>query len=323
MNKVIVVIIGEPNSIFPEILFKVWKNRKKYKFCPFIVIGNINLLKKQIKFLKYNVKIKEITKSFSNSEIKNTNFIPVINVKYNQDKPFKKITSKSNKFIFESFGIALELLKKKKVFGLINGPIAKETLLKNKFNGITEYLSYKSKRLNKEVMLIFNSKISVAPMTTHIPIFKVAKSLKTKNIIYKINLINTFYKKYFKKKILVGVTGLNPHCYSSYSKNEEKNIIIPAIKKLKKKIKIIGPIAADTVFLKKNINKFDVVIGMYHDQVLTPIKTIFGQNAINVTLGLPFLRVSPDHGVGIDIVGKKLANPNSLIECLNFFKKIK
>ena len=223
MNKVIAIILGEPNSIFPEILFKVWKARKKYNFYPFVVIGNIDLLKKQIKFLKYNIKIKQIEKSFSLSDLKRNNLIPVIDVKFQQKKPYKKITSNSNNFIFESFKIALELIKKKKVFGLINGPIAKETLLKNKFNGITEYLSYKLKCTNKEVMLIFNSKISVTPITTHIPLFKVAKSLKINNIIYKINLINNFYKKYFKKNILIGVTGLNPHCYSPYYKNEEKD----------------------------------------------------------------------------------------------------
>ena len=105
--------------------------------------------------------------------------------------------------------------------------------------------------------------------------------------------------------------------------SEEEKIIKPAIKKLKKtKIKISGPFSADSLFLPKNQKKYDVIVGMYHDQVLTPIKTIMGLKAINITLGLPFIRVSPDHGVATDIVGKKIADPSSLIESIKFFNNI-
>ena len=105
--------------------------------------------------------------------------------------------------------------------------------------------------------------------------------------------------------------------------SEEKRIILPAIKSLKKmKIKIDGPLSADTSFFFDKKNKPDVIVGMYHDQVLTPIKTIMGFKAINITLGLPFIRVSPDHGVAADIVGKKVADPSSLIESIKFFNNI-
>ena len=107
-------------------------------------------------------------------------------------------------------------------------------------------------------------------------------------------------------------------------RSEEDKIIKPAIRKIKKlKINITGPLSADTLFLPKSQKKFDVVVGMYHDQVLTPIKTIMGLKAINITLGLPFIRVSPDHGVAADIVGKKIADPSSLIESIKFFNNIK
>ena len=103
--------------------------------------------------------------------------------------------------------------------------------------------------------------------------------------------------------------------------NEEIKIIKPAIKKLKKnKIKINGPFSADTFFSKKNINKFDVVIGMYHDQVLTPMKTLFNFDAINLTLGLPFLRVSPDHGPNESMIGKNKSDVLSLLRCIEFHK---
>ena len=116
--------------------------------------------------------------------------------------------------------------------------------------------------------------------------------------------------------------GLNPHCESNEKNNEEIKIIIPAIKKLRKrKINISGPYSTDTFFLNKNIKKYDLIIGMYHDQVLTPIKTLFNFNAINITIGLPFVRISPDHGPNNEMIGKNLSDPNSLILALKFINE--
>ena len=116
--------------------------------------------------------------------------------------------------------------------------------------------------------------------------------------------------------------GLNPHCETINKFSEEKKIIIPAIKILKnKKIRVEGPFSADTFFSKENINKFDVAIGMYHDQVITPMKTIFNFDAINLTLGLPFLRASPDHGPNEKMLGKNKSNPLSLIKAISFLDK--
>ena len=117
--------------------------------------------------------------------------------------------------------------------------------------------------------------------------------------------------------------GLNPHNYELRNKSEEKTIIIPALKKLKKlKIKVSGPLSGDTAFTNFKKKKFNILVGMYHDQVLSPFKTIFKFNAINITLGLPYIRISPDHGTGQDIIKKNKANPESLIESIKFFNKI-
>ena len=115
---------------------------------------------------------------------------------------------------------------------------------------------------------------------------------------------------------------MNPHCESFENKSEEDKIISPAIKQLKKsKIIVSGPFPADTIFLEKNYKKFNVIVGMYHDQVLTPIKTIYGFDAINITLGLPFLRITPDHGPNESMLGKNQSNPLSLIQAINFLDK--
>ena len=172
-------------------------------------------------------------------------------------------------------------------------------------------------------MLIYNKTLSVSPITTHVPLKKVHKLISKKTIIKKIKIINKFYKDKLHKIPKFAITGLNPHCESNYYNSEEKEIINPAVRFLKKiKIKIEGPFSADTLFIKKNLKKFDVVIGMYHDQILTPIKTLFGFNAINITLGLPFIRVSPDHGTNNQMLGQKKSNPSSLKEALIFLKKI-
>ena len=146
--------------------------------------------------------------------------------------------------------------------------------------------------------------------------------ISKKKIINNVITIVNFYKKNFNKQIKIAITGLNPHCYSAYKNDEESLIIKPAIKFLKKrKFNIFGPLSADTTFIKKNLNRFDVIIGMYHDQVLAPFKTLFEQKAINITLGLPFLRVSPDHGPNNEMIGKNKSDPQSIISAINFFIK--
>ena len=173
-------------------------------------------------------------------------------------------------------------------------------------------------------MLIFNKNLSVNPLTTHIPIKKVSNLIKKNKIINNVTQINEFYKKRLKKTPKFAVLGLNPHCESTDAISEEKKEIIPAVKYLKKKrVNVEGPISADTFFLEKNIKKFDVVVGMYHDQVLTPAKTLFKFNAINVTIGLPFVKITPDHGPNFEMIGKNKSDPASIFYAFDFLNKIR
>ena len=319
-NKPLLIVAGEPFSIFSEIFLKSIKN-KIYKK-PIILIISKNLFIQQMKKLNFKVKINIINKeNFNLNDIKKKK-INIINVDFKFKKIFDKISNKSNKYIEECFEIALKLLKKNTFAGLINGPISKKHFLKGKFLGITEYLAHKTNNDNKVAMLIYNKKLSVSPTTTHLPLKLVNKNLSKNKIINQIKIIRNFYKNKLNKEPRFGITGLNPHCESNYKSSEEKKIIIPAIKNLiKKKYKIKGPFAADTIFMRENLKNYDVIIGMYHDQVLAPVKTIFGFNAINITLGLPFIRVSPDHGPNTKMLGKNISNSKSLVEAINFFNK--
>ena len=143
MKKPVAIIAGEPNSISSEIIFKSWKLRNQYSFKPLIIIGSLKLLNLQKKRLGYNLKIKEIKNNFLSKKY-NKNELLVYDVKYTQRKPFQKITTKSNNYIFNCFNISINLMKNKKILGVINCPVAKETLFKNKHQGITEYLSKKT-----------------------------------------------------------------------------------------------------------------------------------------------------------------------------------
>ena len=316
--KPILIVAGEPNSIFLEIFFKSLK-LKKFK-SPLILIASLKLLKLQMKKLKVKKKIRLLDKKNLEKYKLNNNTINIIDINYDQKKAFEKISFKSNSYIENSFKTALSILKKRTTNKLINGPISKKYFLKDKYLGVTEYLAKKTKT-KKFAMLIYNKNLSVCPLTTHLPVKLVPKNLNSNIIKSKVSLIHMFYKNVLNRKPSIAITGLNPHCESILKNNEDIKIIKPAVLSLKsKKYNVNGPFAADTIFLKDNRKKYDVIIGMYHDQVLTPIKTLYEYNAINITLGLPFIRVSPDHGPNERMLGKNLSNPLSLVESITFLE---
>ena len=319
MKRSIIIILGEPNSISSEIFLKSLNYIKKTKL-NFIIIGNYSLLEKQANYLDFKINVKFKLSEINSLENVKFNFI---NVDYKQSKPFNLKTNNSDTFVKKCFEHAVILLKKKLAIGLINLPINKSKFTKNKYKGITEYIADKTNNRNKENMIIFNENFSVLPLTTHIPLKKVYKEISYKKIEKACKNINNFYLKTIKrKKFKIGILGLNPHNgENGYIGNEEKKIIIPAINKLKKKYPIIGPLSPDTSFLQREKLQIDVLIGHYHDQILTTFKTKFDFNAINITIGLPFIRISPDHGIGTGIIGKGIANPKSFKKAVKFFSK--
>ena len=314
--KPIIIAAGEPNSIFFEIFFKIIKNNK-FK-SPIILIASKNILNKNLKLFKAKININEV--DYSNFKLikMKLNTIYLIDIKYNQNKIFEKISEKSNNYIKKSFEIALEILDTKITNKFINGPISKKYFLRKNYTGITEYLAKKTSS-NNVSMIIYNKHLSVSPLTTHLPIKHITKKITKSTIINKVKAINSFWIKHLKKKPKIAITGLNPHCESIDAYNEDEKIIKPSIKLLQKnKVNILGPFPADTLFLKNNRKKFDIVVGMYHDQVLTPIKTLFEYDAINVTTGLPFIRVSPDHGPNEQMLGMNKSNSLSLLRSIQF-----
>ena len=310
--KPIIIVSGEPYGIFNEIFLKVIK---KYSFKnPIILIGSKKNLLKEAKKNKVKIKLNLLKIEKFNLRNLNKKKINLINVHLKSKKDVKR-------YIQNCFDIGLYLAKKYPGIGFINGPINKKKFLNFEHQGITEYLA-KDLKCKNYAMLIYAKKLAVCPITTHLPLKSVYKSISKKKIVDKVKLIHNFYKTKTKKTPKIAITGLNPHCESDEKTNEEKKHIIPAIKILRKnKISIEGPFSADTIFIKNQIKKFDVIVGMYHDQVLGPIKALYNFEAINITLGLPFLRVSPDHGPNQKMFGKNLSNPDSLLQAIKFLDK--
>jgi 4-hydroxythreonine-4-phosphate dehydrogenase len=315
--KKIILVSGDPNSINSEIIYKSWMNISNQIKKKIILISNYRLLSDQFKKLNFKIKLSRIKNI---SDFQDDKSLKILNVDLNYKDPFNVSKKSASEYVLKSLNLAHNLALNKKTAGMINCPIDKN-LLRKKI-GVTEYLASKCAITDRsEVMIIKNKKLMVSPITTHLDLKLISNKINKNLIIKKINVINDWYKKKYKKKPNIAITGLNPHNAEFRSNSEENRIIIPAIKTLKnKKIKITGPIAADTIFIN-DYKIYDVIVGIYHDQILAPFKALFKFDAINLTLGLKYIRVSPDHGVAKNLIMKKKSNYLSLMTCIKYIHK--
>ena len=318
-HKPILIVPGQINSIFFEIFFKSLKKKKFHS--PLILICSIKIFKASAKKYKFKGNYRIITSKINEVKLNNKS-INIIDVNFNENKQKNYYQNKLNiNYLLRCFSIAFEIIENKFTHKFLNGPINKKNFLNKKYLGITEFISSRFKK-NSTGMLIYNKNLSVCPLTTHLPVKLISKNISKKKIHNKLKMINDFYLKIFKFKPKIAVVGLNPHCESILKFNEDEKIVTPAIRFSKKNnILAYGPYSADTIFLKQNRKKFNVILGMYHDQVLAPLKTLFEYDAVNVTMGLSFLRVSPDHGPNENMINKNMSNPISLIKSLEFLDK--
>ena len=320
MKNKIIIVSGDSNSINSEIICKMWNKTSDRIKKKIYLITNFEMFKKQVRKLGFRtklIKVKNIKETFNNNNLK------IIDINLNFKDPFKVSYSENSKFVLKSLSLAHTIGMDEKVKGIINCPIDKKLLQTTGKVGVTEFFASKNNiKNNSEVMLIYNKNFSVVPLTTHIKVDQISKKIEKKLIIQKIKTLGNFFRWRFRKNPKIGMLGLNPH-NSEFSKNsKEVKVITPSILNLKKKgYNIKGPYSADTMFVNDYKN-FDIVVGMYHDQILTPFKTIFKFDAINITLGLKYIRVSPDHGTAKNLIKKNKSNPLSLIRCVEFLDKI-
>lgn len=227
---------------------------------------------------------------------------------------------------FSAVRRAVSLLKKGKAKALVTAPVNKALINKSgiSFKGHTEYLAHAT-GTEKYAMMLCGGPLKVTTVTRHIALKQVANALTKQKIIDAVRLTESALKRYFGiRNPRIGVCGLNPHCGEGGKiGTEEIDIIMPAVKRLKRNIAgVQGPISGDVIFYMAYNGKLDAVISMYHDQGLGPLKMIGFEKGVNVTLGLPFIRTSPDHGTAYDIAHKGIADPSSMKEAIKLAVKM-
>ena len=307
------ITIGDYDGIGIELICKIWKKHKK-NTKKFFIIGNYNNINKKIK--KYNIKIKTKNIIYPNETIKYFDkYLPILN-----------INSKNNiEGTLDSLKIANKLARQKLVSSIITLPINKEKIISidKKFIDQTKFFG-KNNEENVN-MILYSKNIIVCPITSHIELKKVKNYINKKFLIKKIYSIIEALQFNFKiKKMNIAVSGLNPHSGENGKIGKEENQIIkPVIEYFRKNnFKVDGPISGDSIFLKKNIIKYDCIITMYHDQALIPFKLLNFYSGVNFTSGIDIIRTSPCHGTAYDVVGKKIANEKSLYNAIILANKI-
>jgi len=306
------ISLGDPSGINSEILLKALDKLPKRNIS-YIIYGSKKALEKAKKLTGLGLNIKEM-KSI-NDVVKSG--IYLINL-YDLDVEFgspSKETGKASVIYLEN---AVKDVLEKKADALITLPISKQWIMESGFPyaGHTDYLAEVS-GAKEYAMVLMCKKLKVALITTHIPLKDVPSQITKEKIISKVRFINREFKEKFGiSKPKIAILGLNPHASDNGNiGNEELNIILPAVKTLREDgIEITDPLSSDTAF--NRYKDFDIYVAMYHDQGLIPLKLLCFRKAINITLGLPFIRTSPDHGTGYDIAGKNIADPSSTIEAI-------
>lgn len=321
MDKPIIgITMGDASGIGPEIIAKAFLNNEVHSICRPLVIGDTRVMRQALKFIKsFNLSINTVKNV---SEAKFTKGIIDVYDMGNLD-PAKiklgQICPACGKAAVEYLKKAIDMAMAREIGGITTAPINKEAINKAgfKYHGHTEILAERTKTKNFAMMFVSES-LWVILVTTHLALKNVSKHINKKRVLATIKLANEITRKLRPKKPRIGVAGLNPHAgEAGILGKEEIRAIRPAVAEAEKLgIDVKGPISPDAIFYLANSGMFDIVVAMYHDQGLIPLKLLAFNHSVNVTVGLPIVRTSVDHGTGFDIAGKGWANPSSLIEAL-------
>ena len=317
--------MGDPAGIGPDITLKLWSARAKNDCPAFVLYGDSDMLVARAQQLQMDVPVKLITEPAKAAAIFATQ-LPVIPIELEGEVIVGKTSPAHAKAIIGSIEAAIAAVKCGAASGVVTNPIAKETLYRAGFKhpGHTEFLAHlaKSGEVNapvQPVMMLASDELRVVPLTIHIPLKEVATRITAPLIRQTVHITHgSLCRDFAIESPRLAITGLNPHAGEGGTMGrEETEIIAPAIAELKRQgIDVTGPHPADTLFHANARRNYDAVIAMYHDQALVPIKTIAFDSGVNVTLGLPFVRTSPDHGTAFDIAGTGSASPTSVLAAL-------
>ncbi|MFK5981069.1 MAG: 4-hydroxythreonine-4-phosphate dehydrogenase PdxA [Rhizobiaceae bacterium] len=319
----IAVSIGEPAGIGPDIILSAWLQRKSASLPQFVVIGDKVLLEERAATLGFGLELMLETVSSDNFNSLNSNALPVLQLTNNMKATAGHSHSDDAHGVIEAINIGVALARDGHASALVTCPINKKALYDAGFShpGHTEYLAELcgGGSTTRPVMMLTGPSLRTIPVTIHIPLSDVPKTLTAEIIIESGKIAADDLRQRFGiENPRLAVSGLNPHAGEEGSMGrEEIEIITPAIEALKGLgINAVGPLPADTMFHANARKNYDVALCMYHDQALIPSKTLAFDEGVNITLGLPIIRTSPDHGTAYDIAGTGNANPQSFMEAL-------
>jgi 4-hydroxythreonine-4-phosphate dehydrogenase len=321
MNKkpLIAITMGDPAGIGPEIIAKVFDTGEIFSLCSPFVVGDAGVMKKLIEEMRLPVTVRSITTPQDADPIQGKlDLLDLKNVKLVAHKwglPHKS----SGTAVVDYIKKAVDLCMKNEADAIVTAPINKEMMnaAGHHYAGHTELLAHLTN--TKEFgMLFVGGGLRVILVTIHVALKDVAGHVNTKNVLKILRLAHTAMKQFGIESPRIGVAALNPHAgEGKLFGSEEWDEILPAVIKARQEgIHASDPIPADTLFYKARNNHYDIVVAMYHDQGLAPLKMLAFGNAVNVTVGLPIIRTSVDHGTAYDIAGKGCADPASLLEAV-------
>jgi 4-hydroxythreonine-4-phosphate dehydrogenase len=327
-NAPIAVTMGEPQGIGPDLIIDLYLNHAKHKLKPFCVYGSAQLISARAKRLK-----KRMTVVGSSPDRVETDFaraLPVIDIEGDiKDTPGEPSAAAAGTVVAaieQAVGDTLDGLTR----AVVTAPIHKATLYEAgfEFPGHTEFVASLCKTggvTPRPVMMLATTKLRTVPVTVHIPFVEVPWRLTTNQIVATVRIVHDELKARFGvKKPLLGIAGLNPHAGEDGNMgDQEESVIWPAISTLSAEgVAVEGPLAPDTAFAPKSRARYDAIIAMYHDQALIPIKALYFDSAVNVTLGLPLVRTSPDHGTAFDLAGSGEASSTSMLNAIKLAERL-
>jgi 4-hydroxythreonine-4-phosphate dehydrogenase len=328
MAKPLALTSGEPAGIGPDIAIKAWLSRNELKLPAFYLLGDRNLLSERAKALGLEVKLADVRAEDALGTFADA--LPVVATGHAATARPGQPDDTSADAAMASIRQAVGDVLAGRASAVVTNPIAKNVLYRAGFRhpGHTEFLAELAAtggRTPQPVMMLWSPALVVVPVTIHLSLRDAIAQLSSDLIVSTARIVVADLKTRFGlTNPRLAVTGLNPHAGEDGSLGtEDRTIVAPAIEILRGEgIEIRGPLPADTLFHDAARKTYDCAICMYHDQALIPVKTLAFDDAVNVTLGLPFIRTSPDHGTAFDIAGTGRANPSSLIAALRLAARI-
>ncbi len=325
-NKITIgITMGDPSGIGPEIILKSFENPEISSY-RLIVIGDYSVMKEahytlKIKSFKLNSVINADECLFKNNIL---NILDLHLINMNELHP-GKVQAISGNAAFECIKKAVEMAKNKEIDAITTAPLNKEALhlAGHRYPGHTEILAILTETMDY-AMLLYDKKLSVIHVSTHVSLLEAITRLKRERIEKVIRLADYTMKRLIRGKPRIAVAGINPHAgENGLFGNEEIREIIPAVKNMKREgINVAGPFPPDTIFLQTVQGKYDIVVAMYHDQGHIPLKLIGFHSGVNVSVGLPFIRTSVDHGTAFEIAWQGKSNETSMVEAIKLAFKL-